>query len=126
MLRQHPFQDLITHYIKTGDGLAPELERAMVAQYDGEIAYADHWVGRLIEYLKNEGLYDNTLLIVLSDHGRIPRGASSASTTASGIYEGGLRVPILVKYPDRRRAGEVNNERVSISTSSRPCLTCWN
>src|SRR6266496_4932417 len=37
--------------------------------YDGEIAYADHELGRLITWLKGSRLYDNTLIVALSDHG---------------------------------------------------------
>ncbi len=37
--------------------------------YDGEIAFLDHELGRLFEYLKQKGLYDNTVIVVLADHG---------------------------------------------------------
>jgi len=39
------------------------------ALYDGEILYTDHEVGRLIEFLKKEGLYDDTLIVITNDHG---------------------------------------------------------
>lgn len=112
-LRLHPFNAFIAEYITQGTGLTPEFRREMVNQYDGAIAYADHWVGRFIDGLKAEGLYDNTLLIVLSDHGEF-LGEHQLVNHAVGLYEGGVRIPILVKYPDGAHAGEVNKSRVSI------------
>jgi arylsulfatase A-like enzyme len=112
-LRLHPFNDFIFEYTTKGTGLTPEFSKQMVNQYDGAIAYADYWVGRFVEGLKADGLYDDTLLVVLSDHGEF-FGEHQLVNHAVGLYEGGLRIPILVKYPGGAHAGEVRNERVSI------------
>jgi arylsulfatase A-like enzyme len=111
--RLRPFQDLITQYIKTGKGLNDELLREIVNQYDGEIAYTDHWIGKFIDQLKAEGLYDEALIIVTSDHGEF-LGEHRLLNHGVGIYEGGMQIPILVKYPRQQFAGEVRKERVSI------------
>ena len=82
-------------------------------QYDGGLAYADYWVGRFVEDLKSQGLYDDTLLIVTSDHGEF-FGDHALLEHGVGLYEGGVRIPILVKYPGGAHAGEVIDRRVSI------------
>src|SRR5437763_11705168 len=53
--------------------------------YDGEIAFADAQVGRLIEFLKNKGLYQNTLIILSGDHGET-LGEQSEKTQGFFIY----------------------------------------
>lgn len=72
--------------------------------YDGEIAYTDAVVGELIEYLKQKGVYEKALIILLSDHGE---GLNEHGEDEHGIflYREALQVPLLVKLPHQRRAG---------------------
>ncbi len=112
-LRLKPWQDTLTQYVRDGKGLSDSLLKSAIRQYDGSIAYMDYWVERLFDALKREGLYDDTLIIVTSDHGEF-FGEHQLLSHGTGLYEGGLRIPILVKYPGGRYAGEVLNERVSI------------
>jgi len=100
-------------FINTGKGLDPKLLAQAINQYDGEIAYTDHWLGKLIETLKAEGVYDETLIIVTCDHGEF-FGEHGFLDHGTSIYEEGVRVPILVKYPRQAHAGEVAPSRVSI------------
>jgi len=73
--------------------------RAELAQYYQSIARLDRGVGRLMEVLKEEGKYDNTLIIYLSDNG----AAFPASKTT--LYDPGMRMPCIVKSPKAGRAG---------------------
>lgn len=72
--------------------------------YDGEIAYADSIVGEFMAYLKQRGLYDKALIILLSDHGE---GLNDHGEEEHGIfvYREALQVPLIVKLPDQRKAG---------------------
>lgn len=74
--------------------------------YDGEIAYADSIVGELLDDLKHRGLYDKALIILLSDHGE---GLNDHGEEEHGIflYREALQVPLLLKLPDRVKAGAV-------------------
>ncbi|MCD6405551.1 MAG: sulfatase-like hydrolase/transferase, partial [Planctomycetes bacterium] len=118
-----PYNDMLTHlsrwqkfrddYITNGGTLDETFLQQVANQYDGELAYCDHFLGEFIESLKEQGIYDNTLIIITSDHGEF-FGEHQLLNHGVGIYEGGLRVPILVKYPGREHAGEVISERVSI------------
>jgi arylsulfatase A-like enzyme/Tfp pilus assembly protein PilF len=72
--------------------------------YDGEIAYADAVVGNLIDDLKKKGVYDRSLIILLSDHGE---GLSDHGESEHGLflYREALQVPLIVKLPESRKAG---------------------
>jgi arylsulfatase A-like enzyme len=107
------WQSLVDNYIKTGQGFPEEIARQASNQYDGELAYTDHWIGKLVEQLKAEGLYDDTLIVITSDHGEF-FGEHQLLDHGTALYEGGIRIPILVKYPGGKHAGEVSNDRVSI------------
>ncbi|HEX4952526.1 MAG TPA: sulfatase-like hydrolase/transferase [Thermoanaerobaculia bacterium] len=86
--------------------LPPEPFRSRYSHpYDGEVAYADTLVGRLVGALKQRKLYDRALLIVLSDHGE---GLGDHGEEEHGIflYRESLQVPLLVKLPGGSRGGE--------------------
>jgi arylsulfatase A-like enzyme len=108
-----PWQKFYDNYVRTGEGLTPELLAQVSNQYDGELAFTDHWIGDLMESLKAEGVYDDTLIFVLSDHGEF-FGEHQLLDHGTGLYEGGIRIPIIVKYPGGAHAGEVIAKRVSI------------
>jgi len=114
ILRDGPWRSFIWRYVGTGKGLTPKLKAVATNQYDGGIAYADHWVGEFIKRLKAKGLYDDTLLIVTSDHGEF-LGEHGRIDHMVGVYEEGVRIPILVKYPHGRLAGTIRSERASIT-----------
>jgi len=73
--------------------------------YDEEIAYVDEKVGQAFELLRKTGNYDNTLIIVTSDHGE-HLGEHHLMEHQFSLYEQLVRVPLIVKYRDRFPAGE--------------------
>ncbi|MFN7990325.1 MAG: sulfatase-like hydrolase/transferase [Thermoanaerobaculia bacterium] len=72
--------------------------------YDGEIAAADAAVGAFLDGLKARGLYDGSLVIVLSDHGE---GLGDHGEKEHGVflYREAIQVPLLVKFPGGLLAG---------------------
>ena len=66
--------------------------------YDGEIAYADESLGTLVDHLKRLGVYDETLIVLTSDHGE-GRGEHQESTHSMLVYNTTLHVPLIVKPP---------------------------
>jgi arylsulfatase A-like enzyme/Flp pilus assembly protein TadD len=66
--------------------------------YDGEIAFADAQVGRLIEFLKNKDLYRNTLIVLGGDHGE-GLGEHGEKTHGFFIYNATLHVPLMIHLP---------------------------
>jgi arylsulfatase A-like enzyme/Flp pilus assembly protein TadD len=76
--------------------------------YDGEIAYADQQLGRLIDWLKRARLYEQTLVVVVGDHGE-SLGDHGEKEHGFFLYNSTLRVPLIVKPPARSgyKAGRI-------------------
>jgi arylsulfatase A-like enzyme/Flp pilus assembly protein TadD len=66
--------------------------------YDGEIAYADHELGRLINWLKRNRLYDRSLIVFLSDHGE-SLGDHGEKEHGFFVYDSTVHIPLIVKPP---------------------------
>jgi arylsulfatase A-like enzyme len=74
--------------------------------YDGEVRYLDEHLGQFFDWLKAEGLYDDALIVLTSDHGEEfqEHGGWWHGQT---LYEEQIWVPLIVKYPGGARAGMV-------------------
>lgn len=81
--------------------------REELAQYYQSCSRIDQGLGRLIEILKQAGVYEKTLIVFTSDHGM---AFSGGKTT---VYEGGLRVPFLVRNPYEANRGVVSDAMLS-------------
>ena len=70
------------------------------AEYLANIENLDLAVGRIIDYLEENNLLENTLIVFSSDNGSY-RQASNGSLRAvkSYVYEGGIRVPVIISWP---------------------------
>ena len=66
--------------------------------YAGEIAYTDKCVGQIIARLKELDLYDSTLIVIVSDHGEM-LGEHGEKTHDYFIYQGAIRVPLVIRVP---------------------------
>ncbi|MCX5633302.1 MAG: sulfatase-like hydrolase/transferase [Phycisphaerae bacterium] len=66
--------------------------------YDGEIAYVDACIGKVIQKLKELNLYDKTLVVITGDHGEM-MGEHGESDHSFFIYEAAIRVPLIIKKP---------------------------
>jgi arylsulfatase A-like enzyme/Flp pilus assembly protein TadD len=85
---------------------APEPYRARYAKkYDAEVAYSDALLGRFLAFLKERDLYERAMIVVLSDHGE---GLGEHGEDEHGIflYRESIQVPLLVKLPQQKLAGE--------------------
>jgi arylsulfatase A-like enzyme len=81
--------------------LAPYSAEYRTHPYDGEIAFDDAQVGRLLGYLKENKLYDRTLIVVAADHGE-GLGEHGEKTHGFFIYDSTLHVPLILKLPAGR------------------------
>lgn len=66
--------------------------------YDGEIAYLDFLIGDLVDFLRDSDLFDNTLMIITSDHGE-NFGEHGLAGHALCVYDSVLHVPLIVSFP---------------------------
>ena len=81
--------------------------REELAQYYQSIARVDQGVARLVEILREAGLYDKTLIVFTSDHGMAFAGGKTT------VYEGGLKVPFVVRNPYEEVRGVKHNALIS-------------
>ncbi|MHC4586523.1 MAG: sulfatase-like hydrolase/transferase, partial [Planctomycetota bacterium] len=89
----------------------PALKQVM-AYYYSMISQIDHHVGRMIELLKQKGLYDNTLIIYTADHGDF-MGFHHMLLKGNYMYDPVVKVPLIVKWPANKRAGTVSKRMVN-------------
>jgi arylsulfatase A-like enzyme/Flp pilus assembly protein TadD len=69
--------------------------------YDGEIAFADEQVGRLLRFLKEKGIYRNTVIVLCGDHGE-SLGEHGEKTHGFFIYNATMHVPLIIRLPGNR------------------------
>jgi arylsulfatase A-like enzyme/thioredoxin-like negative regulator of GroEL len=86
------------------DSPEPYKTRFASQPYDGEIAYADSCVGKLLDEIRKHDLYDETLIAVMADHGE-SLGAHGENTHGIFLYDETLHVPLVFKLPASRAAG---------------------
>lgn len=79
--------------------------------YDGEIAYMDEQIGVLLEALEADGSKDNTLIVVVGDHGEA-LGEHSEPFHSKLVYESTMWVPLILSCPSRFRGPYVVDDAV--------------
>ncbi|MBI5903445.1 MAG: sulfatase [Deltaproteobacteria bacterium] len=84
--------------------------RLYVAAYDSEIRYADEQIGRLISTLKNRNMYDDSIIIITSDHGENMVEHDTYFTHGNNLYNSLLHVPLLIKFPGQTSTKTVTND----------------
>ena len=84
----------------------PVVRRDMLRMYSN-VAEMDGYVGVILRQLEEDGLLENTIVVWYSDHGGpLPRQKRL-------LYDSGLHVPLIIRFPHRSRAGEVDETLVS-------------
>lgn len=105
------------------------------ATYAAMVSYLDENIGKLVDYLKKEGLYDNTLIVFTSDNGPSYIGGTDSPWFKSGgpfdseygrgkgfLYEGGIRVPMIATWPAKIKKG-TKTDHISAFWDVMPTLT---
>lgn len=78
--------------------------RRVMAYYYATISHIDHQVGRMVDVLRDRGLYNDAMIVYLSDHGEY-LGFHHMILKQGHAYDPLAKVPLLIKYPDSRDAG---------------------
>ncbi len=82
------------------------VRKNIAKQYDN-IANLDEWAGKLLDELESEGELDNTIIFFWGDHGDgLPRAKR-------WLYDSGLHIPLIVKFPHGYKKGTVDNRLIS-------------
>lgn len=88
--------------------------RHMKALYDAEILYTDHQIGRIMERLKSEGLWEETIFIVTSDHGE-NIGEHGHMEHYFSLHQTTVKIPLMIRYPAFFRPGTEDVEPTQIT-----------
>jgi len=84
-----------------------EVAKKDVRQVYSNIVAMDEQVGKILDELEHDGLLQSTVIFWFSDHGGpLPRQKRL-------LYDSGLRVPMIIRYPDQWRAGERDDQLIS-------------
>ncbi|MCU0286812.1 MAG: sulfatase-like hydrolase/transferase [Acidobacteria bacterium] len=80
------------------DPPSPFKEKYAGRPYRGEVEYLDYELGLFFDWLKKEDIYDNTLIIMMADHGE-SLGEHDEDTHGFFIYEPTVRIPLIIRAP---------------------------
>ena len=84
-----------------------------LAGYFREITLLDQQIGRMRKRLRQLGIEKNTLFLYCSDNGGLVTASSGGRAKKGSIYEGGLRVPAVLEWPERFSAKEIDTPAFS-------------
>ena len=95
---------LYLHYFDPHMDYAPPAEfrsfgSRPVDLYDGEIAYTDRELGRLFEWMKKKGIWENTIVVLTADHGEELGEHRNVFEHGSTVYQAVAHVPLIIKAP---------------------------
>ena len=103
-----PHAPYVGHGDTAGQGGASPWNR-----YEGEVTFVDAYVGKMIEALKAEALYENTVIVIAGDHGEA-FGEHKEQGHGIFCYEESLRVPLIIHNPRLFRNPKLVTERVRL------------
>lgn len=83
----------------------PEEQRRIRALYAGEVEFTDHCLGRLFEALAENGYYDDSVILVMADHGHPLGDHGKFLKGADRLYNELLKVPFMLRLPGARVVG---------------------
>lgn len=96
---------LLVHYFDPHSPYAPPAGfRDRRDSYDGEIAFTDSEIGRLLDAIRQDGQLDDTLVAIVADHGEVL--SQNYQGHAGSLAEGVVRVPLVLWHPERLPAGK--------------------
>ncbi len=102
-----PFAPPIGNIEKTG--LTPGVVRRVGELYAGEVTFADLWLGRFLDALADSPASADTMVLLMSDHGVLLGEHGFVGKTGSQSYREIIDVPLLIRDPSGRRAGETSD-----------------
>ncbi len=103
----------------------PKTRFKKIRKYDSEIAFTDFHIGLLIKKLKKLNLYNDSLIIFISDHGE-SFGEHKYFKHGKKLFNSTLHVPLIVKLPNNRLKNTVIDNNVSILDISPTILSVLN
>ncbi len=113
-----PYEPTPDQYLKLHEGKATGDDLL----YRSMVTHLDTAVGRIVAKLRQLGIADNTLIVFTSDNGATAPGSNAPLRGGKGtLFEGGIRVPMIIVWPGRTRAGSISSE-FAVSVDLLPTL----
>src|SRR4030095_4464643 len=69
------------------------------ALYEGEIAFTDQWIGKLLDHVRELGLWDDTIVVLCADHGDQFKEHGDNVGHGSSLFNEEVHVPLIVRVP---------------------------
>jgi arylsulfatase A-like enzyme len=85
--------------------------KKLKSHYYGMISLIDYSIGRVLDYLEDNGLMENTAIFFVSDHGEL-LGDHGLGLKGRCHYQGLIKVPFIFSYPKKFEAGRVVSSKV--------------
>jgi arylsulfatase A-like enzyme len=98
----------VTRY-GASDYLTQEQLRRLHDVYAAEVTMTDHWLGQFLEAFREKKLHENTVILLLSDHGYLLGERGLTGKVPSQLHPELAQVPFIVIHPDGRGAGDVSS-----------------
>jgi len=86
--------------------LSKEITKRMRANYAGEVTCVDHWIGKVLETIGELGLFENSIVVFLSDHGALLGEQGQFLKGPERMRTQVTHVPLLIRLPGKQHAGK--------------------
>lgn len=101
-----------THYDHMWDLLSPEAKKVIKSYYYGLISHQDKQIGKMLDFLEQYNIQDDTIVIYTADHGEML--GDFGLYFKSNFYNGSVRVPLIISYPAKLPKGKVSDQLVGL------------
>lgn len=108
-----PLSTLARENITLGCLENPETLNRVRELYASAVTFADYQIGRIIDKLRELGLYDNTVIVFTSDHGEMLGDLGTFQKFLP--YDASCRIPMIVRYPSRLTPGSRDERFVDLN-----------
>lgn len=89
-------------------------DEELIALYDAEILYMDHYFGKLVNQLKKLKIYENSLIIITADHGEL-FGEHGKYRHGKTLYQEEIHIPLIIKWPGNEIQPSEAHERIQLN-----------
>jgi len=113
ILEDQEYFGISEEFWKNIDMSDPRHRKHVIALYDGMVNYSDYIFQQVMDVLKNENIYDDSLIIVLSDHGE--EFYEHAGIKHNNLFIETLHVPLIIRFPKAAHQGRRIKRYVSLT-----------
>jgi arylsulfatase A-like enzyme len=103
---EDPERQVVTSLYGPADQLTEEELRYLRANYAGEVTMTDHWLGEFLNTVRQAGMMDDTMVVVVSDHGHCVGEHNLVSKQGHPLCREVADLVLLMRFPDGTGAGE--------------------